>query len=97
MAMTATATPHVSEDIMKQLNMRNPVVFSASFNRPNLKYHVIKKRKAVVSDMANRLIELHSDKFLYIKPGIVYCLSRADCEKVSDELEVILIAYCLSV
>lgn len=92
MAMTATATPHVSEDIMKQLNMRDPVVFSASFNRPNLRYHVLKKGKNVVFEMAKRLIELHSDQFNYVKPGIVYCLSRADCEKVSIELEVILTA-----
>lgn len=88
MALTATATPRVSEDIMKQLRLRNPVVFSASFNRPNLRYHVLKKGKNVISDMAQRLLERHYDGFNFVQPGIIYCLSRADCERVAEELEV---------
>eukprot|EP00892_Ulva_mutabilis_P008652 jgi/Ulvmu1/6159/UM028_0015.1 len=87
MALTATATPRVSKDIMQQLCMRDPVIFSASFNRPNLRYHVLKKDKNIVSNMAKRLIEQHSDAYSVVQPGIVYCLSRADCEKVAEDLD----------
>lgn len=95
MALTATATPRVSEDIMKQLCMRNPAKFSASFNRPNLRYHVLKKGRAVIGDMAERLVQRHYDGYNFVQPGIVYCLSRADCEKVAEELEVLL-TYALN-
>lgn len=88
MALTATATPRVSQDIMKQLQMKSPVMFSASFNRPNLQYHVLQKKKSVIEDMAERIIEKHSDRFNHVEAGIVYCLSRNDCEKVADELQV---------
>lgn len=73
---------------MKQLRLRNPIIFSASFNRPNLRYHVLKKGRNIVSDMAQRLIERHHDGFNFVQPGIIYCLSRADCERVAEELEV---------
>jgi hypothetical protein len=89
MALTATATPRVSQDIMKQLQMKNPVMFTASFNRPNLRYHVIKKSKTVIDDMAERIVEKHFDEFNYVAAGIVYCLSRNDCEKVAEELQVL--------
>ena len=88
MALTATATPRVSQDIMKQLHMRNPVMFSASFNRPNLRYRVEQKTKSAIEDMAERIIEKHSDPFNHVAAGIVYCLSRKDCEKVAEELQV---------
>lgn len=88
MALTATATPRVSKDILDQLCMRNPVIFSASFNRPNLRYHVLKKSKDIVSSMAERLMQQHSDAYSLVQPGIIYCLSRADCEKVAEELDV---------
>ena len=45
-ALTATATPRVREDIVRQLRLREPQVFVASFNRPNLSYRVIPKSKA---------------------------------------------------
>ena len=89
MALTATATPRVSQDIMKQLKMKDPVMFSASFNRPNLIYHVIPKNtKSVIEDMAERILEEHYDRFNFVASGIVYCLSRKDCEKVAEELQV---------
>ena len=88
MALTATATPRVSDDIVKQLGMRNPVGFTSSFNRPNLKYTVLKKGKKVIEAIADRIVAHHYDQFTKLEPGIVYCLSRNDCEKVASELEV---------
>lgn len=80
MALTATATHHVVEDVVRALRMgRNTVVFKQSFNRPNLRYYVIPKRK-----VATQIIE-------YIKQrpkqsGIVYCLSRNDCEDMASKI-----------
>ena len=96
MALTATATPRVSDDIVKQLGMRNPVGFTSSFNRPNLKYTVLKKGKKVIEAMADRIVADHYDQFTKLEPGIVYCLSRNDCEKVASELEVRLIVLLLA-
>lgn len=93
MALTATATPRVSKDIIKQLGMRDPIIFSALFNRPNLRYHVLPKRKDVVSAMAERLMQKHTDAYSLVQPGIVYCLSRADCERVADQLNVRLLQH----
>ena len=54
LALTATATPKVREDIQRNLRMNKPVVTKLSFNRPNLKYEVMPKKshKQVIKDMA---------------------------------------------
>lgn len=88
MALTATATPRVSADIVAQLSMRSAAVFTSSFNRPNLHYEVLKKDKQVVKAMAQRIAQQHAVRTLGVESGIIYCLSRADCEKVAAELEV---------
>ncbi|KAG8182427.1 hypothetical protein JTE90_018310 [Oedothorax gibbosus] len=83
MALTATATPRVRMDILHQLGMQSPKWFLQSFNRPNLKYEVRPKTgKTVVTDIINLI---HS-KFKRMC-GIVYCLSRNDCESVAQELK----------
>lgn len=82
MALTATAPPEVRLDILNQLNMNaNAKVFLQSFNRPNLKFEVKKKSKNCWMDVA----ALISSKFMN-KSGIVYCLSRDECAKVSQNL-----------
>ncbi|XP_065912023.1 recQ-like DNA helicase BLM isoform X3 [Dysidea avara] len=82
MALTATATPRVRKDILNQLRLRQPKWFVQSFNRPNLKYIVaIKRPKNIVQDM----IDLINSQFAG-QSGIIYCLSRKDCESVSQEL-----------
>ncbi len=80
--LTATATPKVQEDILKNLEMGNAEVFKASFNRPNLFYEVRPKTKSVESDII-RYIKQHKNK-----SGIIYCLSRKKVEAVAEVLQV---------
>ncbi|RUA26973.1 MAG: DNA helicase RecQ [Bacteroidetes bacterium] len=81
-ALTATATPKVQNDIQKNLNMLDAKVFKASFNRPNLYYEVRPKTKNVIRDLI-RFIKEHDGK-----SGIVYCLSRKKVEEIAESLQV---------
>src|SRR5476651_1125742 len=79
MALTATATGRVREDIVKHLKLREPRCYVASFNRPNLTYRVIAKNKPY-----DQLLD-----FLRARPkenGIVYCMSRKATESVAQRL-----------
>ena len=79
MALTATATGRVREDIVRQLGLRTPEVFVASFNRPNLTYRVLPKDeplKQVITFVRQR----EGDS------GIIYCASRAATERVAEAL-----------
>ncbi|TAL57190.1 MAG: DNA helicase RecQ [Bacteroidetes bacterium] len=80
-ALTATATPKVQQDILKNLNVPDATVFKASFNRPNLYYEVRSKVEA-----PRQIIQ-------YIrknagKSGIIYCLSRKQTEALASTLNV---------
>lgn len=78
-ALTATATPRVRDDIARQLDLRQPADFLASFNRPNLNYHVQPKQRA-----AKQVVD-----FVRNRPqdsGIVYCQSRKRTEEIAAEL-----------
>jgi len=81
-ALTATATPKVQEDIMKNLGISKAQVFKASFNRPNLYYEVRTKTNQVDSDII-RFVKQHSGK-----SGIIYCLSRKRVEELAQTLQV---------
>ncbi|KAF4072097.1 hypothetical protein AMELA_G00270390 [Ameiurus melas] len=83
MALTATATPRVQKDILNQLSMTRPQVFSMSFNRHNLKYSVIPKKPKKVDEDCINWIKKH---YPY-DSGIVYCLSRNDCDSMADSLQ----------
>jgi ATP-dependent DNA helicase RecQ len=79
MALTATATGRVREDIVTHLKLREPKIYVASFNRPNLTYRVIPKNKPY-----DQLLN-----FLRARPkesGIVYCQSRKSAERVAANL-----------
>ena len=80
--LTATATPKVQEDILKNLDMSDATTFKASFNRPNLYYEVRTKTKNVESDII-RFIRQHKGK-----SGVIYCLSRKKVEAVAEVLKV---------
>ena len=83
MALTATATENVKVDIMHQLKMHDCALFKQSFNRPNLRYEVRKKGKnaEAVEDIANLINSNYRNC-----AGIIYCLSRKECEDVALEL-----------
>ncbi|WP_303317408.1 RecQ family ATP-dependent DNA helicase [Flavivirga abyssicola] len=80
--LTATATPKVQEDIIKNLGISNAKTFKASFNRPNLYYEVRPKTKNVDADII-RFIKQNEGK-----SGIVYCLSRKRVEELAQVLQV---------
>ncbi len=80
--LTATATPKVQEDILKNLDMSDATTFKASFNRPNLYYEVRTKTKNIESDII-RFIKQHKGK-----SGIIYCLSRKKVEAIAEVLQV---------
>ncbi|XP_046720448.1 Bloom syndrome protein homolog isoform X3 [Silurus meridionalis] len=83
MALTATATPRVQKDILNQLAMTRPQIFSMSFNRQNLKYSLLpKKPKKVEEDCINWIKKHHP-----YDSGIVYCLSRNDCDCMAESLQ----------
>lgn len=81
-ALTATATPKVQDDIVKNLKINNSKVFKSSFNRPNLFYEVRGKNEAT---------DLELIKFIKSKSnqsGIIYCLSRKKVEDLSELLNI---------
>jgi ATP-dependent DNA helicase RecQ len=80
--LTATATPKVQEDILKNLEMADANTFKASFNRPNLFYEVRTKTKNIESDII-RFIKQNKGK-----SGIIYCLSRKKVESIAQVLQV---------
>lgn len=80
--LTATATPKVQEDILKNLSMQDANTFKASFNRPNLYYEIRPKTKNVDSDIT-RFVKKNDGK-----SGIIYCLSRKRVEELAQILQV---------
>ncbi len=82
MALTATATLKVQQDIQKNLGIPDADVFKSSFDRPNLYYEVRPKTKNVIKDII-KYIKGQSGK-----SGIVYCLSRKKVEEVAETLQV---------
>ncbi|MBS1547386.1 MAG: DNA helicase RecQ [Bacteroidetes bacterium] len=80
-ALTATATEKVQEDILKNLDIPGANVFKASFNRPNLFYEV-RPKKDVAREII-RFVKQHSGR-----SGIIYCLSRKKVEEIAETLTV---------
>ncbi|MBX2828668.1 MAG: ATP-dependent DNA helicase [Flavobacteriaceae bacterium] len=80
--LTATATPKVQEDILKNLGIQDANTFKASFNRPNLYYEIRPKTKNVDSDII-RFVKQNEGK-----SGIIYCLSRKRVEELAQTLQV---------
>lgn len=78
-ALTATATKRVREDIIKQLSLNEAKIFISSFNRPNLSYTVIPKTKFY--DQLINILRKHENESV-----IVYCFSRKDSEHLASDL-----------
>jgi ATP-dependent DNA helicase recQ len=81
-ALTATATPKVQPDIMKNLDIQNAQVFKSSFNRPNLYYEVRPKMADVDKEIIRYIKSMEG------KSGIIYCLSRKEVEDLAKTLQV---------
>ncbi|PSS28853.1 ATP-dependent DNA helicase Q-like [Actinidia chinensis var. chinensis] len=81
MALTATATHSVRQDILNALRIPHALVLETSFDRPNLKYEVIQKTQQPLKQLG----ELLSGRFKNLS-GIVYCLSKNECAEVSKFL-----------
>jgi ATP-dependent DNA helicase RecQ len=81
-ALTATATPKVQQDIIKNLEIPQATVFKSSFDRPNLYYEIRPKTETVVKDVI-KYIKSNSGK-----SGIVYCMSRKKVEEMAESLVV---------
>ena len=80
-ALTATATQKVREDIKKILGMPDAKEFKSSFNRPNLYYEVRRKTNDIDKDII-KFIKVNSGK-----SGIIYCLSRKKVEELAEILK----------
>ncbi|XP_078386252.1 recQ-like DNA helicase BLM isoform X3 [Cetorhinus maximus] len=83
MALTATATPRVQKDILNQLKMLKPQVFTMSFNRHNLKYEVLPKKPKKIAEDCIEWIRRNYPR----DSGIIYCLSRHECDTVTKTLK----------
>ena len=79
-ALTATATPKVQSDILKNIEITDAVIFKSSFNRPNLFYEVRRKTEQTNNDLI-KFIKARTGK-----SGIIYCLSRKKVEEISELL-----------
>jgi ATP-dependent DNA helicase RecQ len=76
---TATATPHVRDDIVRELGLREPEVLVGSFDRPNLIYRV--RRRSDLLKQLHEVVERHADE-----PGIIYAIRRTDVEEIAAHL-----------
>lgn len=82
-ALTATATPKVQQDIQRNLQMEEADLFKSSFNRTNLYYEVRPKQKNESKKQLIKFIKNHKGK-----SGIIYCLSRKKVEEIAELLKV---------
>lgn len=83
MALTATATENVKVDVIHNLEIRGCEVLTQSFNRPNLTYEI--RRKGRAKDVLQNMAEMINTSYRN-QSGIIYCLSRQNCEKIAEKL-----------
>ncbi len=81
-ALTATATPKVQSDIIKNLGLREPNIFISSFNRPNLSYEILPKinKEDTIRNIVRFILQNKG------KSGIIYTLNRKTTEELADML-----------
>lgn len=80
MALTATANEKVVNDAIRALGMKNEHLYKSSFNRPNLHYQVRKKDSKSMDEIAKYIAQRANQS------GVIYCLSRKDCETMAETL-----------
>lgn len=79
MALTATATPRVCDDIVQSLGLLSPRIFRASFNRPNLSYRIVPRANAIAQ--ITEILEEHPGE-----SAIIYCMTRNRTEELAEAL-----------
>ena len=85
LGLTATATEKVKDDIAKRLGITKKVIyFQSSFNRPNLLYEI--RDKKAIKSIENDIKTMLKTRFKG-KCGIIYCISRKECEKLAENLK----------
>ncbi|MBB5224674.1 RecQ family ATP-dependent DNA helicase [Treponema ruminis] len=80
LALTATATPHVREDIIQNLKLKNPALLVSSFDRPNIYLDVRQKGRNALEQVIE-CIKRHNDE-----SGIIYCFSKRQVDELTDQL-----------
>ena len=85
LALTATATTRVRDDIIAQLRLRDPFIYIGSFNRPNLRYDVRQRSSIAYRELLDVLRTLRREQ--PDAPAIIYCQSRSGVEKLCDKLQ----------
>ena len=82
-ALTATATPEVQKDIIKQLSLDRPKIAVSSFDRKNLSFFVFRKKGSSTFSKLLQLLEKHKNE-----SAIIYCFSRKDTENIAANLNI---------
>lgn len=82
MALTATATHRVRDDVVKQLGVNNFKIFTSSFNRSNLKYTVCRNMKKTRFEY---IVDIIKNKF-FTSSGLIYCITRNECDELAKNL-----------
>ncbi|XP_063066515.1 bifunctional 3'-5' exonuclease/ATP-dependent helicase WRN isoform X2 [Engraulis encrasicolus] len=85
-ALTATASPSIREDIVKSLHLKDPVVTCTTFDRPNLYLDVNRKSSDIYTDFKRFLNKKQGGGYEFEGPVIVYCLAKKEAERVADSL-----------
>ncbi|KAF3618235.1 Mediator of RNA polymerase II transcription subunit 34 [Capsicum annuum] len=84
-ALTATATKKVQDDLMEMLHIPRCVKFVSSVNRPNL-YYMVREKSSTAKTVVDEIAEYIRTSYPNNESGIVYCFSRKECEQVALEL-----------
>uniref|UniRef100_A0A3Q7HSN3 ATP-dependent DNA helicase n=1 Tax=Solanum lycopersicum TaxID=4081 RepID=A0A3Q7HSN3_SOLLC len=84
-ALTATATKKVQDDLMEMLHIPRCVKFVSSVNRPNL-YYMVREKSSIAKTVVDEIAEYIQSSYPNNESGIVYCFSRKECEQVAQEL-----------
>ncbi|QHO40161.1 Mediator of RNA polymerase II transcription subunit [Arachis hypogaea] len=84
-ALTATATQRVQNDLMDMLHIPRCVKFVSTVNRPNL-FYMVKEKSSVGKVVIDEIAEFIKESYPNNESGIVYCFSRKECEQVAKEL-----------
>jgi len=88
-ALTATATPGVRQDILNSLNLIQPIVTVTSFDRPNLYITVSLKSNSIQRDLKQFMVQdASSNKFQFNGPTIIYCQTKKNTEEIIESLKM---------